>query len=299
MACPKNAALHGPKCRVMLHIIPVLPAMYSPRALYHRWRSMGLERDCPSIFYTGFTYRGFVFYAALLYFRHEVKHMKIYIVEDDPEIRELEQYALESSGFQAESFPSAGPFYTALSSSVPDLILLDIMLPGEDGLTILRRLRTRSDTCDTPVILVTAKDSELDTVRGLDLGADDYLPKPFGIMELISRVKARLRGSAAATPVQYHYGGLYLSEEKHLVTVDGEPVELTYKEFELLKLLLSAPGNAFTRDVIMERIWGYHYELSSRTLDMHVKTLRQKLGKKGPMIQTIRNVGFKLERLEE
>lgn len=225
--------------------------------------------------------------------------MKIYIVEDDPEIRELEQYALESSDFQAESFASAPPFYTALSASVPDLILLDIMLPGEDGLTILRKLRTRAETRDTPVILVTARNSELDTVRGLDLGADDYLSKPFGIMELISRVKARLRGSSTAkTPVQYSYGGLFLSEEKHLVTVDGKPVELTYKEFELLKLLLSAPGNAFTRDVIMERIWGYNYELSSRTLDMHVKTLRQKLGAKGAMIQTIRNVGFKLERLE-
>lgn len=225
--------------------------------------------------------------------------MKIYIVEDDPEIRELEQYALESSGFRAESFASAPPFYTALSASVPDLILLDIMLPGEDGLTILRKLRTRAETRDTPVILVTARNSELDTVRGLDLGADDYLSKPFGIMELISRVKARLRGSGTAkTPVQYSYGGLFLSEEKHLVTVDGKPVELTYKEFELLKLLLSAPGNAFTRDVIMERIWGYNYELSSRTLDMHVKTLRQKLGAKGAMIQTIRNVGFKLERLE-
>ena len=177
--------------------------------------------------------------------------MKIFIVEDDPEIRELEQYALESSGFQAESFASAGPFYTALSAGTPDLILLDIMLSGEDGLTILRKLRTRMDTRDIPIILVTAKAAELDTVRGLDLGADDYLPKPFGIMELISRVKARLRGAATAKfPAEYSYGGLYLSEEKHLVTVDGTPVELTYKEFELLKLLLSAPGNAFTLSLI-------------------------------------------------
>lgn len=225
--------------------------------------------------------------------------MKIYIVEDDAEIRELEQYALESSGFQVEAFGSAAPFYGALSKAVPDLILLDIMLPGEDGLTILRRLRTQPETRDTPVILVTAKASELDTVRGLDLGADDYVSKPFGIMELISRVKARLRSTPAAhTPPQYQYGGITLSAEKHQVTVDGTPVELTYKEFELLKLLLSAPGTAFTRDVIMERIWGYDYALSSRTLDMHVKTLRQKLGAKGAMVQTIRNVGFKLERLE-
>ena len=225
--------------------------------------------------------------------------MRIYIVEDDKEIRELEQYALESSGFQVEGFERAAPFYTAVAKALPDLVLLDIMLPGEDGLTILRRLRTRTETRDIPVILVTAKSSELDTVRGLDLGADDYLAKPFGIMELISRVKARLRCSPSAhPPVQYQYGGILLSEEKHQVTVDDLPVELTYKEFELLKLLLSAPGTAFTRDVIMERIWGYNYELSSRTLDMHVKTLRQKLGAKGAMIQTIRNVGFKLERQE-
>lgn len=224
--------------------------------------------------------------------------MMIYIVEDDPEIRALEQYALETSGFQVHSFSSAQTFYAALSSTLPDLVLLDIMLPGEDGLTILRRLRVRPDTKDIPVILVTAKSTELDTVRGLDLGADDYLTKPFGIMELISRVKARLRSvGVTKTPVQYHYDGIFLSEEKHLVTVDEQPVELTYKEFELLKLLLSAPGRAFTRDVIMEKIWGYNYELSSRTLDMHVKTLRQKLGEKGAMVQTIRNVGFKLERL--
>lgn len=225
--------------------------------------------------------------------------MKIYIVEDDAEIRELEQYALESSGFQVEAFGSAAPFYSAVARAVPDLVLLDIMLPGEDGLTILRRLRTQPETRETPVILVTAKASELDTVRGLDLGADDYVAKPFGIMELISRVKARLRSTPGAhTPAQYQYGGITLSDEKHQVTVDGVPVELTYKEFELLKLLLSAPGTAFTRDVIMERIWGYDYALSSRTLDMHVKTLRQKLGAKGAMVQTIRNVGFKLERLE-
>lgn len=225
--------------------------------------------------------------------------MKIYIVEDDTEIRELEQYALESSGFEAEGFPSAAPFYAAISRAVPALVLLDIMLPGEDGLTILRRLRTQPETRNTPVILVTAKSSELDTVRGLDLGADDYITKPFGIMELISRVKARLRSAPTAhAPLQYQYGGITLSEEKHQVTVDGTPVELTYKEFELLKLLLSAPGTAFTRDVIMDRIWGYSYEMSSRTLDMHIKTLRQKLGTKGSMVQTIRNVGFRLERPE-
>lgn len=225
--------------------------------------------------------------------------MKIYIVEDDQEIAELEQYALSSSGFQVETFSGGPAFYAALGRSVPDLVLLDIMLPGEDGLTILRRLRSQAETRSTPVILVTAKDSELDVVRGLDLGADDYIAKPFGIMELISRVKARLRSQpAAARQTRLTCGGITLSEEQRLVTVDGSPVELTYKEFELLKLLLTAPGTVFTRDLIMERIWGYNYELSSRTLDMHIKTLRHKLGAKGTMIQTIRNVGFKLQSPE-
>lgn len=224
--------------------------------------------------------------------------MKIYIVEDDAEIRGLEQYALESSGFEVMAFESAPAFYSAVRHHCPDLILLDIMLPGEDGLQILRKIKTQPETRDIPVILVTAKGSELDTVKGLDLGADDYIAKPFGIMELISRVKARLRkNSRNKAMAEYSYEGISLSEEKRSVSVDGQAVDLTYKEFELLKLFLSAPGTAFTRDVIMERIWGYTYELSSRTLDMHVKTLRQKLGEKGSMIHTIRNVGFKLDRL--
>lgn len=224
--------------------------------------------------------------------------MKIYIVEDDAEIRDLEQYALESSGFEVMPFDSAPGFYSAVRHQAPDLVLLDIMLPGEDGLQILRKLRTDPATRDIPVILVTAKSSELDTVRGLDLGADDYISKPFGIMELISRVKARLRSTSHAKAAsEYHFEGIYLSEDKHEVTVDGQSIDLTYKEYELLKLLLSAPGTAFTRDLIMEKVWGYNYELSSRTLDMHIKTLRQKLGDKGSMIHTIRNVGFKLDRL--
>lgn len=220
--------------------------------------------------------------------------MKIYIVEDNQEIRELEQYALEASGFQVESFPSAEPFYHALSRGTPDLILLDIMLPGEDGLSVLRNLRTRSETREIPILLVTAKNSEMDTVRGLDLGADDYIAKPFGIMELISRVKARLR-NAGKTTGDYSYSGISLSDERHQVLVDGSPIELTFKEFGLLRMLLSAPGTVFTRDILMEKIWGYDYELSSRTLDMHIKTLRQKLGEKGALIQTVRNVGYKLQ----
>ena len=224
--------------------------------------------------------------------------MKIYIVEDDAEIRGLEQYALESSGYEVMAFDSASGLYTELRHSLPDLIMLDIMLPGEDGLQILRKLKTQLKTKDIPVILVTAKGSELDTVKGLDLGADDYIAKPFGIMELISRVKARLRKTASSKHIaEYHFEGICLSEDRRTVTVDNVPIDLTYKEFELLKLLLSAPGTAFTRDLIMERVWGYNYELSSRTLDMHIKTLRQKLGEKGGMIHTIRNVGFKLDRM--
>lgn len=220
--------------------------------------------------------------------------MKIYIVEDNTEIRELEQYALESSGYSVETFPAAAPFYAAVAQSTPDLVLLDIMLPGEDGLSVLRNLRSRPETRETPILLVTAKSTELDTVKGLDLGADDYITKPFGIMELISRVKARLRSAGKSTG-DFSYGGISLSEEKHQVLVDGTVIELTYKEFGLLKLLLSAPGTVFTREVIMEKIWGYDYELSSRTLDMHVKTLRQKLGEKATMIHTVRNVGYKLQ----
>ncbi len=226
--------------------------------------------------------------------------MKIYIVEDNQEIRELEQYALESSGYQVEVFPSGPSFRAALAKAVPDLILLDIMLPEEDGLTLLRKLRRQPETRTVPVILVTAKGTELDTVKGLDLGADDYIAKPFGIMELVSRVKARLRTVSGRKPAgEYHCGGITLSEEKHQVLLDGVPIDLTYKEFGLLRTLISSPGTVYTRDMLMEKIWGYQYELSSRTLDMHIKTLRHKLGEKAGMIQTIRNVGFKLEPPEE
>ncbi len=220
--------------------------------------------------------------------------MWIYIVEDDGEIRELEQYALERSGFRVAGFDRAAPFYAAMEQEMPDLVLLDIMLPGEDGLSVLRRLRDNAATRELPVILVTAKGSEMDTVRGLDLGADDYISKPFGIMELISRVRARLR-SIPAVQRDLRFGGITLSQEKHSVTVDGAPVELTYKEFELLKLLLASPGIVFPRELIMDRVWGYPDGMSSRTLDMHIKTLRQKLGEKGRMVQTIRNVGYKLD----
>lgn len=219
--------------------------------------------------------------------------MKIYIVEDDPEIRELESYALTSSGFETMEFPDGSSFFEALRREKPQLVLLDVMLPGEDGLSILKKLRTQADTVNLPVILVTARSTELDTVRGLDLGADDYITKPFGIMELVSRVRARTRHISDDTQ-QYTYGDIVLTPSSRTVTADGNLCELTYKEYELLSLLIQNAGRVLTREQIMDRIWGYDYGGSSRTLDMHIKTLRQKLGSSGSQIHTIRNVGYRL-----
>ena len=220
----------------------------------------------------------------------------IYIVEDDRNIQEIELFALKNSGYQAVGFETAKDFYKALSEKLPELILLDIMLPDEDGLSILKSLRTRADTQKIPVILVTAKSTEIDKVKGLDIGADDYLTKPFGVMELISRVKAMLRRSGAGEEKErlLKAGVIVLDRERHTVTVDGRPVELTYKEYELLKLLLTNVGIVTTREVILDRIWGTDFEGESRTLDMHIKTLRQKLGEAGGMIKTVRNVGYLL-----
>ncbi len=219
--------------------------------------------------------------------------MKIYIVEDDPEIRELESYALKSSGYETVEFADGLSFFDALHREKPDLVLLDVMLPGEDGLSILKRLRSQSDTMRLPVILVTARSTELDTVRGLDLGADDYIAKPFGIMELVSRVRARTRNLVRDTD-RYADGDIVLDTASRSVTVDGVPCELTYKEYELLSLLIQNAGRVLTREQIMDRIWGYDYGGSSRTLDMHIKTLRQKLGDSGSRIHTVRNVGYRL-----
>lgn len=218
--------------------------------------------------------------------------MKIYIVEDDPQIRELESYALESSGFETEGFADGASFLHALNQEMPALVLLDVMLPGESGLDILKRLRSQPDTVNLPVILVTAKTSELDTVRGLDLGADDYISKPFGVMELVSRVKARTRNRKKETVLSY--GDIAISDESRTVTVAGTVVDLTYKEYELLLILMRNTGRVLTRDQLMERIWGFDYSGSSRTLDMHIKTLRQKLGNSGRLIQTVRNVGYRI-----
>ena len=222
--------------------------------------------------------------------------MRIFIVEDDPEIRELESYALESSGFETACFSDGESFFAALGQETPGLVLLDIMLPGEDGLSILKKLRSDPRTQAVPVIMVTAKTTEIDTIRGLDLGADDYIAKPFRIMELVSRVKARTRRLAQTAPTVISCGGVEMDDSKRTVTVDGAPCELTYKEYELLKLFLTSPGIVLSRDIIMERVWGMnYYEVSSRTVDMHVKTLRQKLGDHSSLIQTVRNVGYKLE----
>lgn len=220
----------------------------------------------------------------------------IYIVEDDKNIREIEMFALKNSGYAVEEFENAKSFFSRSAEKVPDLVLLDIMLPDMDGLEIVKKLRSRPDTVRVPIILVTAKTTELDKVKGLDIGADDYLAKPFGVMELISRVKALLRRSRALQDdKQMVLGDITLDSERREVHVGGELCELTFKEFELLKLLMVNAGIVLHRDTIMSDVWGTDYEGESRTLDMHIKTLRQKLGEAGNMIKTVRNVGYKME----
>lgn len=224
----------------------------------------------------------------------------IYIVEDDSEIREMEAYALKSSGFDVNAFDCGKSMDEAVKACVPDLFILDIMLPGEDGLSILKRLRAQESTRSVPVIMITAKGSELDKVKGLDAGADDYIAKPFGILELISRVKALLRRSGGLNAElgeqkAVSLGGVIIDEGKRAVTAAGENVELTYKEYELLKLLVSNPGLVFSRQQILEKIWGIDFKMDTRTVDMHIKTLRQKLGACGAIIQTVRNVGYKAQ----
>ena len=224
----------------------------------------------------------------------------IYIVEDDSEIREMEAYALKSSGFDVNAFDCGKSMDEAVKACVPDLFILDIMLPGEDGLCILKRLRAQENTRNVPVIMITAKTSELDKVKGLDAGADDYIAKPFGVLELISRVKALLRRSGglnadSGEQKSVSLGGVVIDEGKRAVTAAGENVELTYKEYELLKLLVSNPGLVYSRQQILEKIWGIDFKMDTRTVDMHIKTLRQKLGACGAIIQTVRNVGYKAQ----
>lgn len=224
----------------------------------------------------------------------------IYIVEDDIEVREMETYALKSSGFDVMAFECGKVMDEQVKTRVPDLFILDIMLPGEDGLNILKRLRVQENTKDIPVIMLTAKGTELDKVKGLDLGADDYIAKPFGVLEFISRVRAVLRrsersSSENAEALNLALGGVTLDDQRRSVTVGGIAVELTFKEYELLKLLMSRPGTVFSRQQILEKIWGVDFDMDTRTVDMHIKTLRQKLGVQGSIVQTVRNVGYKVQ----
>ena len=219
----------------------------------------------------------------------------IYCVEDEASIRELVVYTLHATGYEAQGFADGKAFWTALEQELPELILLDIMLPGEDGIQILKRIRTNSRTADLPVIMVTAKGTEFDKVIGLDSGADDYIAKPFGMMELVSRVKALLRRtqktSAAATLA---CGNLVLNHDMHRVLADGKEVVLTYKEFELLEYLLENRGMVLTRDKILDRVWGIAAEVETRTLDVHIRSLRHKLGASGDLIETVRGVGYRI-----
>lgn len=220
----------------------------------------------------------------------------IYIVEDDINIREIERYALKNSGYEIKEFESGAELFTSLEKEIPSIILLDIMLPNENGLDILAKIRSNRVMAKIPIIMVTAKATELDKVKGLDLGADDYITKPFGIMELISRIKALLRRTQEMDgESQLRHGDILLDNDRRAVYVDEMACELTYKEFELLKYLLVNKGIVLSRDKIMDQVWGFEYEGESRTVDMHIKTLRQKLGKSGSCIKTVRNVGYMIE----
>ena len=219
----------------------------------------------------------------------------IYIVEDDESIREIETIALKNSNYIVSAFENAKEFYKKLDELVPDLILLDVMLPDESGYDIVRKLRKRPATQDIPIIMVTAKTTEMDMIKGLDGGADDYIKKPFSIMELITRVKALLRRTAKDEPKLLKLDDLVIDHERHVVSVNNEPIDLTYKEYELLRLLMGSQGIVMTREVIMRSVWDTDFEGETRTVDMHIKTLRHKLGDYGSRIKTVRNVGYVIE----
>ena len=224
----------------------------------------------------------------------------IYIVEDDENIRSMVQYALTGNGYEALGFESAPSFFEQLEYKKPDLVLLDIMLPGEDGLSILQHLRKRNDTKNLPVLMLTAKSEEMDKVRGLDLGADDYVSKPFGILELLSRIRAVLRRAESSRPDDslpsdsvLEYSGVKVDQDSHEVTAFGEDVKLTKKEFQLLTTLMENRGRVLTREQLMSIVWGFEYSGETRTVDIHINTLRKKIGDDGSRIQTIRGVGYK------
>lgn len=229
----------------------------------------------------------------------EIERM-IYCVEDDSNIRDLVVYTLESTGLKACGFEDGKAFIEALAFETPELVLLDIMLPGEDGLTILKKLKSSSRTSEIPVIMLTAKGSEYDKVVGLDSGADDYITKPFGMMELVSRVKAVLRRTQKNTKERiYRIENLEMDVEKHKVKVDGQTVTLTLKEFEMLEKLVKNQHIVLTRDKLLEEIWGYDFDGETRTVDVHVRTLRQKLGSAGELIETVRGVGYRMGGSDE
>ena len=220
----------------------------------------------------------------------------IYCVEDDAGVRNMMVYTLQASGYQTQGFPDGASFFEALREQPPQLVLLDIMLPGEDGIAILKRLRAQPATADIPVIMATAKGTEYDKVVGLDLGADDYLAKPFGMMEMVSRVRAVLRRTAPKQAADLlRVGKLTLNPVEHTVHVDGQPVQLTLKEYELLHLFMENPGQVFTREQLLGSIWSSDYMGETRTVDVHIGTLRAKLGPCGDAIQTVRGVGYRME----
>lgn len=218
----------------------------------------------------------------------------IYLVEDDESIRELVVYTLKSQGLEARGFERPSLFWKALEKELPSLVLLDVMLPEENGISILKKLRMRPDTRKVPVAMLTARGSEYDTVIGLDSGADDYIPKPFRMMELMSRIRALMRRSEDTGAQEYRLGCLYVSPARHLVTVNNEPVTLTLKEYEVLCLLLKNSGTVLTRTQLLNQIWGYEFDGESRTVDVHIRTLRQKLKEAGEYVETIRGVGYRI-----
>ena len=225
----------------------------------------------------------------------------IFCVEDDESIQSLELYTLQSAGFEARGFIEGDAFFEALAAEKPELVILDVMLPGASGVDLLKRMKASGSTCDIPVIMATAKGAEYDKIQSLDLGADDYLVKPFGMMEMVSRVKAVLRRSRPKQGIPgpgreiLEANGLTLNVTEHTVAAGDKRVALTFKEFELLRMFLSAPGVAFTREKLLEIVWGTEYFGETRTVDIHIRTLRQKLGEYGSMIETVRNVGYRLE----
>ena len=220
----------------------------------------------------------------------------IWCVEDDVSIRDIEVYALNSAGFETREFEDGSSFWNALQSESPRLVLLDVMLPGIDGLELMKRMKESQDFCNIPIIIATAKGAEFDRIRGLDLGADDYLVKPFSMLEMVSRVKAVLRRCQSESSRNcYHLDGFIADWDKHIISVNNERIILTYKEFELLRMLLTNPGTAYTRDQIFAQVWDTDYIGDSRTLDTHIRTLRQKLGEYGKLIETVRNIGYRWE----